>query len=681
MAKGGSGGQWDHQVFKLPVRGKGPGGYTGRCPTLWDELRQMADAAWCMWEDLKDNPKARGVDPMPALKASRYASANLPSVPSVRSRPRPTLPKRVLGGTLSRFLSVTTRSVHAVTRPILGDLNWATRTTERGFSPLYWMLRLLEMEMIESMQALSWLAWEGYVKNHLDEVGPRQFFTMLNAGTALGHGVMLGAPSEPCELDDYLREHGAIEFTLEECALVRSIYDMAFGLKPVWGSEAMQNRDMDAATAVLDLIRLFFTYHGSFYYKMQAGMGDTVFAPMYQVLKDRGVKFEFFRRVEKLGLDKHRRSVESITVVHQAETKDRKSYQPLTEVEGLQCWPNQPKWALLDGKWPKASVDRLALAVEMESGEPLESDVRKIRLRKGRDFDSIVLGIPVGALSPICKELLADEENKPFKDMIDHSSVVMTQAFQVWLNKAPTALGCKYGPGSVLTSFVEPVDTYSDMSYLIDRESWDEDDNVKGIVYFCGVLPDTEAKTIKTQADADRKVEESARQMLEEHCAEFWTSAYQKKGGGSAFDWNVLVDPDGRVGPDRLKAQYLRANFAASERYTQTPAGNVEYRLWPEESGYDNLFLAGDWTRTPLNAGCVEAATMSGMRAAHTLAPLSARAISGSGPDWLVASSKRPVRRRTGTSEPSPASYVQYGGLTTVPGPFRCADAVIYAFF
>ena len=570
-----------------------------------------------------------------------------------------------------------------MTRPVFGEMNRATRATEWILSPLYWLLRLLEKSLIKSLQSLNRLVWETYVKDHLEQVTPGQFFTLLNAGTALGHGVMLGAPAESYELDDWLTEHGAIQFTIEECALVRAIYDMAFGLKPIWGRAAMQNRDMDAATAVLDLIRLFFTYHGSFYYKMQAGMGDTVFAPMYQVLKDRGVKFEFFRRVENLGLDKSRGSVESITVVHQAETKNRQEYQPLTEVEGLQCWPNQPKWSLLDGTLPITPADRLAHAVRLESGESLPSDGRKVLLQKGRDFDSVVLGIPVGALPPICEELLADEKNQPFKDMIDNSSVVMTQAFQVWLNKVPTDLGCcDYGPDSVLTSFVEPVDTYSDMSYLIGRESWSDKDNVKGIVYFCGVLPDSTPPRIRTQADADRSVEAYTLKMLEEHCSELWPSAYQTVGGKTTFDWDLLVDPSGGQGPARLNAQYMRANFAPSERYTQTPHGSVEFRLWPEESGYSNLVLAGDWTRTALNAGCVEAAVMSGMRAAHKLIPLSSRPISGSGPDWLVASSQKPVgARRSPSPTPSPSSYVQYGGLTTVPGPFRCADAVIYAFF
>ena len=337
--KGGSGGEWDPRVFKLQPRGKEPGGYTGRCPTLWADLLQLTLAAWSTWENMLKDPGASGVDHMSAAKAAYFSSAVLPPGPS---RGRPRMPKRILGRSLSRFLSLTTGSVNAATRPFFGDLNRATRATEWILSPLYWLLRLLEKSLIKSLQSLNRLVWETYVKHNLEQVAPRQFFTLLNAGTALGHGVLLGAPTESYELDDWLTKHGAIPFTIEECALVRAIYDMAFGLKPVWGRAAMQNRDMDAATAVLDLIRLFFTYHGSFYYKMQAGMGDTVFAPMYQVLKDRGVKFEFFQRVENLGLDKSRRSVESITVVQQAETKDRKEYQPLIEVKGLQCWPNQP---------------------------------------------------------------------------------------------------------------------------------------------------------------------------------------------------------------------------------------------------------------------------------------------------------------------------------------------------
>ena len=43
------------------------------------------------------------------------------------------------------------------------------------------------------------------------------------------------------------------------------------------------------------------------------------------------------------------------------------------------------------------------------------------------------------------------------------------------------------------------------------------------------------------------------------------------------------------------------------------------YRLRPDESGYENLVLAGDWTDCGMNAGCIEAAVMSGLEAANAL--------------------------------------------------------------
>jgi len=47
--------------------------------------------------------------------------------------------------------------------------------------------------------------------------------------------------------------------------------------------------------------------------------------------------------------------------------------------------------------------------------------------------------------------------------------------------------------------------------------------------------------------------------------------------------------------------------------------GSVQYRLPPDGAGFENLFLAGDWTRCGINAGCVEAATISGLGAAKAL--------------------------------------------------------------
>jgi uncharacterized protein with NAD-binding domain and iron-sulfur cluster len=48
-------------------------------------------------------------------------------------------------------------------------------------------------------------------------------------------------------------------------------------------------------------------------------------------------------------------------------------------------------------------------------------------------------------------------------------------------------------------------------------------------------------------------------------------------------------------------------------------AGSTQYRLRSDQSGFTNLYLAGDWTRNGLNAGCVEAAVMSGMQASRAI--------------------------------------------------------------
>ena len=62
------------------------------------------------------------------------------------------------------------------------------------------------------------------------------------------------------------------------------------------------------------------------------------------------------------------------------------------------------------------------------------------------------------------------------------------------------------------------------------------------------------------------------------------------------------------------RRQAMAAYFVAANLL-----GILQHRLWSDQSGFDNLFLAGDWTRNAISAGCVEAAVTSGMRAARGL--------------------------------------------------------------
>ena len=86
-----------------------------------------------------------------------------------------------------------------------------------------------------------------------------------------------------------------------------------------------------------------------------------------------------------------------------------------------------------------------------------------------------------------------------------------------------------------------------------------------------------------------------------------------------AFDWELLFDPAGASGEDRVRAQYWRANIFGSERYVLTPPGSIEFRLRPSEARPTNLALAGDWTRNGICGGSVEAAVTSGRLAAQHL--------------------------------------------------------------
>src|SRR5439155_5238851 len=88
---------------------------------------------------------------------------------------------------------------------------------------------------------------------------------------------------------------------------------------------------------------------------------------------------------------------------------------------------------------------------------------------------------------------------------------------------------------------------------------------------------------------------------------------------GAPLRWELLADLGQGVGEARLEAQYHRVNIHPADRYVLSVKGSSAFRLKSGESGFDNLFLAGDWTKSGLNVGCVEAAVMSGMQAAQAI--------------------------------------------------------------
>jgi uncharacterized protein with NAD-binding domain and iron-sulfur cluster len=195
-------------------------------------------------------------------------------------------------------------------------------------------------------------------------------------------------------------------------------------------------------------------------------MGDVVFAPLYQVLKRRGVRFEFFHRLRNLALPVRGKDeapfVETLQFDVQARVKGKGEYQPLVEVHNLPSWPSQPDYSQLAGG---AALKREKTAFEA----PWETrHAGSKTLRVGRDFDFVVLGVSIAALPDVAPELL--ERSAAWRDMVRHVKTVPTQAFQLWMKNDLGELGWPHGSVN-LSGFVEPFDTWADMSHLIPEES------------------------------------------------------------------------------------------------------------------------------------------------------------------------------------------------------------------
>jgi uncharacterized protein with NAD-binding domain and iron-sulfur cluster len=441
----------------------------------------------------------------------------------------------------------------------------------------------------------------------------RRVYFMLDLGTAFATGMVVdrvftrGFDSiDGMECSAWLLKHHASQQAVAS-AVFRGCYDYVFG----YPGGICTHRGVGAGTAMRGLLRLAFTYKGALFFKMQAGMGDTIFAPYYQVLKQRGVKFCFFHAITKLTLSSAHDAVAGIELVEQARIASG-SYEPLFDVAGLPCWPSEPDWSqLVDGEKLKAS------GIDFESEKTYPPTGIAKSLQRGVDFDDVILGASIGSLPYITSELA--HASPRWKQMLEKVETVATAATQFWLNIPASETGwpalvkahnrdSSFNPDTlqtVMTGFAEPLDTWADMSDLLPRETW-PDPAPLSIAYFCSPSRDADIPA--------PSMEDQAGQWADEYLTQIWPETRSKEG---KFNRDLLVSADGQSAAARFADQYFRQNFYGSERYVLSVPGSVDYRLAPDESGFTNLALAGDWTRCGINAGCVEAATISGLAAAR----------------------------------------------------------------
>jgi uncharacterized protein with NAD-binding domain and iron-sulfur cluster len=404
----------------------------------------------------------------------------------------------------------------------------------------------------------------------------------------------------------WLLRHGAHPDVLD-FALVRGLYDLVFAYEDA----DPQRPSFGAGLAIYLTALALFQYKGAIFWKMTAGMGDIVIAPMYQALRNRGVEFEFFHRLDALHLDDQHLAIDSITMGRQVRLADGlATYEPLTTVHGLPVFPSVPLAdQLADGQIPTDGWHSL----ETHWSERADAETRE--LRRGVDFDHVVLAVSVGMLPIVAGEMIDDRIE--WREMTTRVRTVATQAFQIWLRPDEPTLGW-HEPAVTISAYLRPFETWASMPQTLWSEDWPDHDRPGSVAYFCGTLNAAWPTAESGAAYLDRcrqQVREQATAFVDRNLSPFFPNAVTDDG----FDWHLLGGVNGERGRAALDTQHVSVNVDPSDRYVQSVPGTERYRLRPDESGYDNLVLAGDWTDSGMNAGCIEAAVMSGLQAANAL--------------------------------------------------------------
>ncbi|MEL7032202.1 MAG: FAD-dependent oxidoreductase [Pseudomonadota bacterium] len=384
---------------------------------------------------------------------------------------------------------------------------------------------------------------------------------------------------------EWLRRHGAPNFVVKS-PFVELGYHYAFSY-----IDGDPNRpDMAAGAALRGYMRMFFGQVGNFFYHFEGGMGDVIVKPFYDVLKAKGVKFEFFNQITRLDLNSENTQISRIQIRRQAKVKaGPDAYDPLISTpKGLRTWPVSPLMDQLElGPGQTAFPDDFEDPFDLDENDPIEE------LVAGQDFDLAILAIPGTALKDICQPLI--DTDPAWRRCLDAMSSCPTLSAQLWTERTPDQLGWGKMP-HISTGHVLPLSTWSDMSHLIPMEQGHAPVPFKGHHLLCGPHPIT-----------DETPRETSLRWLKKHFRD--------------------VLPDWRFKIEELsdRALYARLNHKPSERYIFAGSGDIDNRLRTDESGLSNLYLCGDWVRNGTDLGWVEGAVTTARQCARAITGVSIR--------------------------------------------------------
>ncbi len=423
---------------------------------------------------------------------------------------------------------------------------------------------------------------------------------------------------------DWLMRHGASVLTASSPLALNTV-----NLSYQYPQGDTARTALMAAGCYLHWTLRSYAYMGAFAWLFEAGTGETVIAPMYQALRKRGVKFEFFHKVASLELSADQTQVSAVNIGVQATLKDpAKGYEPLIDVKGLPAWPGSPMYGQL-----VQGAELEAQDIDLESYWTPWQPVAQKQLQAGRDYDKLVFAISIGAIPYLCQDILAVRTD--WQAMVAKVTTVQTQTMQLWMNRTTPQMGWditfKNPTDTVIgATYLNPLDGQVDFTHLLQWEDWPVAHTPKALWYFSGAMADYETPPPLTDhgypARAHARVKAQCIQYLQASMGPLLplatTNAISPPGDPVGLDFSLLQaynEADAGLGVKRFDQQFWRANIDPTERYVTSPPGSTAARLKAWGSGLTNLVLAGDWIYTGLNVGSVEGAVMGGKLASYAV--------------------------------------------------------------
>jgi uncharacterized protein with NAD-binding domain and iron-sulfur cluster len=463
------------------------------------------------------------------------------------------------------------------------------------------------------------------------------------------------------DLRDWLRRHGASHFA-RHSSLIRTWYDATISYE-----DGVEKRaKCSAGVAIQAMLRSMLTYKGAFAFQMSAEVGDSFVAPIVRALEIRGVRFHFYHRVEELEVSSSTRAVETISLNQQIpdpprQTADlfmRVKYRSGGKLHERHCWPSVPlqKAARNQTFLPDSyysTCKHAALKLRRRSASDCDRPAHK------DEFDVVVCALPLGVI----QDVLVDRERGKLADVEGHWQQMFrqvrfteSQAIRMWFNVGIEELGWRHEP-PILSGTTWPHSTWEDNSQAVDVHNFPIDNRPENkprtIATLFGPLA-TGSSNIRDPrhhaaqvAVARQSAEAFLGRAMSDKTAltsdtppvsailDLWPDLRQAEAAGpaeeasalraeptkqgAAIDWAKFIDLDNGVGPARFGFQVVSANVGPNESYVLAWPETLKYRARPDESGYQHLYLAGDWTRNGIEAGTVEGAVISGLKAANAI--------------------------------------------------------------